>query len=1281
MDEADAAAFLQEIREQRLAAYKSCPSDLVEHACAEDVLRSEYAGRILPEMLQNAHDAIATEPIGSKGVGFKAVLNVCEGPRIHSGPLHCGFDRERSREEFQDAGLVYDNESVPLMRLPFPISETDEPQPVRDLITKFDTVVVLPFIGQSVGERFLKEWTEYAGDATLLLFLSSFGRIVWERRDGADTSMRVWHCERQAAVVEIHNGDDVGAIEGWRLWSSKRASVALRVDGGGAPVREQSYPGIRVFFQTDERSPIPILIHADFPLKEGRTNVLTEDEVSGVHIGQVTQEVARVVRSAFAEVSDGGLFLDLLRPRVELEHMGKLERELWNALKFALASLQIPGTDGLRLDQVRLRPADESHQASWWWWLDCDLWNAFKQILSDYRVGQLSGLFLLPAGIDTNARETTILYFNSDARLSIEELRVLPLLPVEGSGQPVAPGKSNVFFPPDDPPASPPEGIEVRFLDQRFAKAIESHKERTNLRRLLIELLGVSEFEPLTLISKAVLPVLRAGRQPNGLLDFLCRVVAPTLRKDDLIFDWRDPVRSELAERLLIPLRNGARLAAAKVYAGTEWTSDDFLDRAYGNCSDRGFLQPPPTDEDERKRWERLYKWIGVDWCPKVLPIVCFADKTGTLEGPRWDDGIFRVTNPPEHWPEYCKQFDHFENRSRKARLRQNWTLDGGSNVLMHDGALSIVNDSWAHYSKYRQATFFRSSNLRENYDNERRTGPSHLIWLFQAGRWIPVKGPFDKQKPEDVFARSEIVRELGGWGYELDGGVDEEFLKAIGVRSGWRQLDDGDWRRWLERVTGLADKKLNQDPELKRAVYRLYEAALKHWSGKDQNLPKPSSTWSGPVWCVDRRPDNTETWLLVEGREDVYFVDRADLDEVRLPSVWVFPVRLNRLERAAKERFGLNLLSEHLSGKPAAAEPMDSASQLVCQRVKDRLPAMNAYLEMLDHGNTGSLERLNLPDVRVVKELKVGFHLHERVVGSDLKLDAYHSWSDGGWTLWLDGAFFDGDGKPMTSTWEYTASALVYAADLALDTQPCLKDLLLYEGADLERKLLGLGVTKETVEGIITRASVEPPAPPEISSETEAGGNGVSETTASGATVPAPAGHGNGGHGGHVRGSGGGARGGTVGTSADQPGLEAQEWMRDELRKRLEPSEWNVSDVPTHDEELRETDIELHHDRFGTFHVEVKHSESDAIYWSENEVKKAQGNADRYFMVILTRDKDKNFEENWISDPLKDLKDLHEPGYGYGEGARMASRCRVIQRAGMFLSRSRRAQRASRLW
>lgn len=229
-DNKDAEQFLGEIRKQRLAAYRSCPSDVAEHAGAEEVLRSEYAGRILPELLQNAHDAIAAKPIGSKGVGFKAVLNICDGPRIHSGPLHCSFDQALSRSEFRNSGLLDGNGRAPVMRLPFPVSVEKEPQPVRDLIADYDTVIVLPFLDQHVPDRFLKEWSEYTETASLLLFLPGVGRIIWEHRDGTDPSTQSWRYERQAAMVEIHEGDEPGALERWRLWSSKRASVALPLD-------------------------------------------------------------------------------------------------------------------------------------------------------------------------------------------------------------------------------------------------------------------------------------------------------------------------------------------------------------------------------------------------------------------------------------------------------------------------------------------------------------------------------------------------------------------------------------------------------------------------------------------------------------------------------------------------------------------------------------------------------------------------------------------------------------------------------------------------------------------------------------------------------------------------------------------------------------------------------------------------------------------------------------------------------------------------------------------
>jgi hypothetical protein len=1243
-DETDAKEFLQEIRKQRLAAYKSCPSDLVEHAHAESVLRSEYAGRILPELLQNAHDAIAAESIGSKGVGFKAVLNVCEGPRIHSGPLHCGFDRQHSRQEFQDAGLAHDSENVPLMRLPFPIAEVDEPDLVRELIRDYDTVIVLPFINQSARARFLTEWQECAEEATLVLFLYGVDCVAWERCDGSGTSPRIWKREKRGSVVEVYDENSRDHIERWRVVTSMRTAVALRLGDGGAPVPDPNYPNIRVFFETDESSPLPVLLHADLPLKEGRTNVLIEDELSRTNIEELIQELADVVRDAFVSVSDAGLLLDLLCPRVEPAQMSKLEREVWGAVKSRLVDLDIPGADGLQLGGARLRPVDESHQASWWWWFDCGLWNAFKQMLSAHRVGQLSGLALLPPGVDTDAREKTILHLNPSARLSLGELRALPLLPVEGCAAPAAPSRSNIFLPHKAAPPSPPAGIDVAFTERRFVEAIEGHAERDHLCKVLVEILGVSEFKPISLIEKAILPILRKGDQPGGLIDFLCEVIAPALRDDELNFDWRDPVRRELAERLLIPLRNDKWLPAVQVYAGAEWTGNDFLEQVYANRNDRGFLHPPPENEKSRERWQRFYRYVGVGWCPKVLPVVCHEDKKETREGPRWDDRIFSFANPPERWVEYCGKLNDFEMGPKKARMRQNWTLDGGSDVLIRDGAFAVISDNWAYYSKYRPAVIYRSSNRKEDYDNEKRTGPSHLSWLFQTCHWVPVKATSEKQGPSDVFAKPDIARELGGWGYELDGSADEEFLKSIGVRSGWRELDDADWRRWLERSVENAEDEINRNPALRQAVYNLYYAALRHWTERNEYGSKPAS-WPGPVWCVERHGDNTETWRRSDGRDDIHFVDQPELDELRLPGVWVFPVRLNRLEEVAKKRFSLKLLSDHLQGKPHEAALVVAAADAIGQRLDERLPIMNAYLQVVGWDNPGLLERSSVPDVTVVADLKVRFRLDSSIVDTDVKLDAYHFRQDKGWMLWLDAALFGDAAKPAPSVWEYVANALICASDLPRDAQACLKDLLLYEGADLRRKLLNLGITKETVERIVPTEPVKPvtvkpgpeggkhppPEPKTPDAGTKAGNDRSSPAGGGGAS----------GHGGSAGGAGSGRRPRPIA----QPGREAQEWMRDELRRRLEPEGWRISPAPTHDEELRETDIEILHIQFGTFHVEVKHCETEAIYWSEKEVDKAKQNPGRYVMAVLTRGADEPFDEYWLKDPLDCLGDLSRSG------------------------------------
>lgn len=1236
-DEADAVVLQEEIRKQRLDVYRSCPSDLAEHANAESVLRSEYAGRILPELLQNAYDALAAEKIGSKGVGFKAVLNICEEPRIHSGYLHCGFDRPKSRELLQDTDLIEDSDDVPLLRFPFPLEPGDEPPPVRDLIGKYDTVIVLPFTDLSARARFLSDWEKCVGDAKLLLFLKDLRLVVWERRDGTNNSTRVWIRQTQDACVQICDGADQDNFDRWRLWQSERASVAVRLNDDGSLVAERDYPNIRVFFETIERPPLPLLMHAKFPLKEGRDNVLTEDEDSRQSVRQVAQEVAGCVREAFAEVSDAKLLLDLLKPRIEPKQMGKLESELWNALKDKLSAFPIPETNGVRLDQVRVRPEYGASK----WWFNCDLWNDFKGILSEHSAPHFVQLPLLPPGVDTDEREKTILYFNPAARLSVEELLALPLLPIDGSDQFISPNGSNIFLPPkESPPLAPPE-VDVQFLDSDFVNRIDAHQRNRNLHKFLEELLDISKFEPINLLKKAILPFLKEleGPQPEGMLNFLCSVVEPELKDDDVIFEWRDPVRREFAERIIVPTRHGDGLPAAKVYAGSDWTGHSFLDRAYGDCPDRGFLKPPPTDEKAKLRWQRFYQWVGVGWCPKVLPIVCFEDRPKIKKGPQGQEGYFPVDTEPRRWSAYCKTIKnvYFEYQ---PRMRQNWTLDGDEAVLLLDDAFSIVSNNWEYYKLYKDASGFQSSNRQEDYDNNRWRSPSYLIWLLRTSRWIPVKGVSEKQQSKDVFARPEIVHKIGGWAYELEADVHEDFLNTIEVRSGWQDINGSDWKRWLDRAASLSQDKVNQGH--KENIRCLYFAALRYW--EYQHGVYDYDSYQGPLWGVERNRDNTEDWRLLDKREGIYFVDRPDLAELRIPELYIFPVELNRLENVAKNRFKLRLLSEYLSGEPVESKDMDNLSGIVRKRTETRLDVINAYLKMKPGEKVFNFGLADIPEMRVVEQLKVNFKIDGKII--DLMRDAYHAQgNDKRHMLWLSRELFTGkQEKPGHIVWEYVASALVYIGGLSLDEQSCLKDLLLYEDEDLKRKLLQLGITKETVDQVtsdITKPPVEN-GPDSESDKPETTGPFSSSENPPDPTNKPPGDNGSGPTGG---GSSNSPLDPSLGWGGGTHGLDAQEWMREQLKNRLNANGWEVSLAPTRDEERRETDIELVHAQQGRVHVEVKHCETSKIFWSEKEVEKAQNNPGRYFMVIIIRGGEDQYKEYWIDNPLDKLKTLPRTG------------------------------------
>ncbi|TNC59237.1 hypothetical protein [Rubellimicrobium roseum] len=88
LDDVQDRDLVDAIRERRLAVYKMDRDQLQEDANHEQETSSDYAGRSLWELLQNADDALApagtssADLIGAKGLGFKSVLEISDRPGV-----------------------------------------------------------------------------------------------------------------------------------------------------------------------------------------------------------------------------------------------------------------------------------------------------------------------------------------------------------------------------------------------------------------------------------------------------------------------------------------------------------------------------------------------------------------------------------------------------------------------------------------------------------------------------------------------------------------------------------------------------------------------------------------------------------------------------------------------------------------------------------------------------------------------------------------------------------------------------------------------------------------------------------------------------------------------------------------------------------------------------------------------------------------------------------------------------------------------------------------------
>ena len=624
-----------------------------QYESEKEVSRS-YGARILLELLQNADDSMGTDPIGYKGLGFKCILNVTDTPRVHSGHLAVQFGRDLSANHLAASGFVASPISLPVLRIPF-CCETPEAEHIVKLRDVYDTVLILPFRSEEARQRVLNEWAEIVEDPSILVFLRNIKYVGWE--EGG--SVREWFCRREGARVVISGGGSGPQKE--RIWKVVRGRNALgaaampvsRNAEGALPFTETPHP--RAFFPIHkEHSPFPrLLIHGQFPLDPSREYVLKEPS----EVSPVVQEIAEAVRTLLGDCASFGRILDLVRPRIEPSAMDGLERALWEKIRAHIADLTIPGDPSKTVEAVRNLPNEFYPKTAPW--EDsaealCQIKISTKQWLREVRPGGLADLPFLNEDWENPPRESTLRALVDQCQLKSEQFQTLLLFPVGDGSECVSPSKYFVTIRPQGGVPIIPDEVPFRCLPGEGERTLSTRKQ---VRDYLEKVAGLKKFEIASIIEKAVIPAM-PGLDSAQLLEFLFLLTrgSAVLEKR---FDWFCSWRVELAHQLRLPVRDGSSRPPIEVYAGKDWTEDEYLEVVFGDRPDRGFLLPPPNDLNDREALESFYEWIGVGFSPKVIPVpgvpALEKPEAGTRVGVKWTEGRFVLDHPPAEWDSYCR--------------------------------------------------------------------------------------------------------------------------------------------------------------------------------------------------------------------------------------------------------------------------------------------------------------------------------------------------------------------------------------------------------------------------------------------------------------------------------------------------------------------------------------------------------------------------------------------------------------------------------------------------
>jgi len=1048
----DIEKAIEEFKQRLLNVYKSDPQRIIRDTRGAERAAKDHTGRWLLEILQNSDDARATEvkiivtgdtiyvadngkgfkpkavssicgtdfsdktsgTIGRKGVGFKSVFEVSSHPQLLTvGGEGVEFSPERAYVWLRQNG--FDDGHVPYQWIPFliPWDEARKQDPVLSELKDYKTIIKLSDLSdekkQSV-EQLLKEWPPHP----LLTFrfvktlkapnmevVLTPGDGIWQIDDSRQQLPQLWF---------VAKPDPEYPPEELMSTLSEEERNAIQTDGVSfliaAPCIEERitptelFLPIHVFYPTEQKGPVRLLLHAEFLVKSDRTNLIPIEKGSFNEwvADRLAHHVCVIVNNAF-RAKNPSVHAALLVPfddRGSHPVADKIWKCISDKAKTDLRFADIKGNQRLavgkaKLISVSVRPAlartlleatelrdDLLHRV---FDHDEEARKALKilgckqihdqdllDIIADNAVSRSSD----PQWIwscwewlaDWAAKEP----YGDKHKERVTRVKLLPIVPVDGRlCKPSELETHIVTWKPEDGVENLPNWLPLTFVGDWFRDRLQSMTDKDDaIKKLCAELAikapGADVIQ--RALGRAIIRYWKNRQgEPGRFLLFIMEQ------------DWHETseVSGELKRcpvALLHPVQGEEWAEAGKAYFGREW-GNDYLADLYDGIDGVAWVRQASFEDSQDKR-RQVLEWLGVAPYPRVV-VVRKPDAMNV-----WD------------LPADCNDWKNYLDTARDRHGRRVSRISDISNIdHLNPGVLNseraallirLIAKHWDYYCDKAETTsegalsreqYYRTWKVKTKYWWEvceqlplprRDRGAEHVALI---ALWL-----LDK-RTERVMSDLLPVIDLDTFGNDKNA-VREWLIGAAGVRTRIEQLAVEEWKELLsKRIPEVVPAEhVNSNERLRDRVTGWYTACLETIAG-DDNVSQGAFA-ACPLLC---RKGNE--WKYIGNGEPRYLDDDNDFAKAFAEDIWLFHVP-SRLAADTMKFFSVNSLSECVKVDVTPEEFKSALSDSLSERFRESLPYVCAWRSSQNKQDAETLSaRLKRLQVYVLHSLKANLSLN----------------------------------------------------------------------------------------------------------------------------------------------------------------------------------------------------------------------------------------------------------------------------------------------------------------